>query len=483
MALFSDQDADGFQPADGLARAQPSQVGVDAAIIQAFLDDIATAGLELHTIMLHHQGHVVVEAGWWPYRPDSRRVMHSVAKSVTACAIGLALAEGLFRLEDKVVDFFPGEVPVPVDDKLAAMKVEHLLSMRIGHGEETSGAVWRGIQGSWVKEFFKIPLVHMPGDVHVYTSAASYMLAAILARVTGQTLHDYLKPRLFQPLGITGEEWDIGPDGINPGGNGLTCKPVDILKLGILHAQKGVWNGRQVLPADWVANATRSHGDNYGYHWVTRPDGSYAALGVFVQMALVFPEQGATLVVTGAIDGSDKLLPLIDRHFPRALSGGGSVAADRALDEALTRLCAPRTLSSAPSDMAAAVNGATFIMEPNDKGISALRLHFSDDRCLFALTDGDGEHRLVAGLNHWVEGTTTMPGQDLHHGYRLAGAAVTAGACWLDSHTLQLEWIFHDTAFRDTVTCRFTDGMVTMDRRVNVNSGVLSWPRLYGRAG
>lgn len=481
MTLLSNHDAPPH--ADGLPRTRPSQAGVDAAIIQAFLEDVAAAGLELHTLMLHHQGHVVVEAGWWPYSPDRPRVMHSVAKSVTACAIGLALAEGRLGLHDKVVDFFPDEAPVPLDDKLAAMTVEHLLTMRIGHAEETSGAVWRGIRGSWVKEFFNIPLVHPPGTVHVYTSAASYMLAAILARVTGQTLHDYLKPRLFQPLGINGEEWDIGPDGINPGGNGLTCKPVDILKLGILHAQAGMWNGRQVLPAGWVARATRSHGDDYGYHWVTRPDGSYAALGVFVQMALVFPTQGATLVVTGAIDGSDKLLPHIDRHFPRALSGGGSAAADQALDAALIQRQTPRTLASAPSDLAASLNDRTFTMEPNAKGIASLRLRFSDGKCRFALTDEDGEHLLTAGLDHWLEGVTDMPGHDLHHGYRLAGAAVMAGARWLDGRTLQLEWIFRDTAFRDIVTCRFADGTVTMDRRVNINSGALSWPQLRGRAG
>jgi len=139
-----------------------------------------------------------------------------------------------------------------VDEKLAAMTVEDLLTMRTGHAGETSGAIWRGINASWIEEFFKIPVVHPPGAVYVYTSAASYMLSAIITRTTGETLHDYLKSRLLQPLGITGEHWDIGPDGINPGGNGLTCKTADILKFGVLHAQKGLWNGQRLLPESWV---------------------------------------------------------------------------------------------------------------------------------------------------------------------------------------------------------------------------------------
>ncbi len=482
MAIIPDHDISRPLPADGLSRARPSDAGVDAAAIRAFVEDATAAGLELHTLMLHHRGRLVVDASWWPYRSDRPRVMHSVAKSVTACAIGLAIAEGRFGLRDRVVDFFPDEAPNPPDAKLAALTVDHLLTMRTGHAQETSGALWRNIPGSWVTEFFKIPIVHDPGTVHVYTSAASYMLAAILARTTGQTLHDYLKPRLFQPLGIEGEVWDIGPDGINPGGNGLTCKPVDILKLGILHAQDGVWNGRRILPQGWVAEATRSHGDGYGYHWVTRPDGSYAALGVFVQMALVFPEQGSTLVVTGAIDGSDKLLPHIDRHLPCALAGGGSPAADQSLADRLSHLCAPRALVSVPSDLPAALNGTVFVLEPNDKGVAELRFVFADGQCRFSLTDGEGTHHLVAGLDHWEEGVTGMPGQELHHGYRLGDAAVIAGARWVAANTLELEWIFRDTAFRDTVTCQFGDATITMDRRVNINSGPLSWPQLRGRA-
>lgn len=483
MAFFSEPAAMNAVHADGLLRAPPSAVGVDGARIAAFLEDATRAGLELHGLMLHRDGKVVIDAAWWPYRTDTPRVMHSVAKSVTACAVGLAIEEGLFALSDKVVSFFPEHLPRAVDDKLAMMTVEDLLTMRTGHAEETSGSSWRAIDGSWIGEFFKIPIVHTPGTVFVYTSAASYMLAAILFRTSGQTLHAYLRPRLFEPLGVEGESWDIGSDGINPGGNGLNFKPVDLLKFCALHAQGGVWNGRRLLPAQWVADATRRHGqDEYGYHWVTRANGTYCALGLFVQMGLVFPGQGASLVIVGAVDGSDKINPLIDRHFPDALAGGGDAAGDQRLVETLKRLTVPRQLQSVRANTPAIVSGVPYAMDPNPLGITTVQVEFRDRHCTLRLTDGDGVHQITAGFDAWVERVGSMTGFDLHHGYRLANARVLAAAEQLNETTTRLTWIFPDTAFRDTVICRFEGDRLTFERRVNVNSGALAWPTLTGRA-
>ena len=483
MALISDSSAtEAAVAVDGLPRARPSAVGVDGAKIAGFMREALEAGLELHAVMLHRHGHVVVDAAWWPYRTDTPRVMHSVAKSVTACAIGLALEEGRFALNDKVASFFPEHLPPVVDEKLATMTVEDLLTMRTGHAAETSGALWRGSSESWIAKFFGIPVTHPPGGAYVYTSAASYMLAAILSRTTGLTLHDYLKPRLFEPLGITGEQWDIGSDGINPGGNGLTFKPVDLLKIGALHAQNGVWYGRRLLPADWVARATRAYGDGgYGYHWVVRPDGSYSALGLFVQMATVFPQAEATLVVLGAIDGSEKITPFIDRWIPDALRGG-SAAGDAALDAALSPLRRPRPLNSVRADTPRLVSGVTYRMDDNRLGVRAVRLDFEKDRCVFTLVDEAGEHAITAGFRDWIAGVTDMPGRDLHHGYALHGVRVLAGAEQVNETTTRLTWIFPDTAFRDTVWCRFEGERLTLIRTVNVNSGALTWPELIGTA-
>jgi CubicO group peptidase (beta-lactamase class C family) len=476
--------------ADGLSRAAPSAMGVDADAIVAFLDEVEAAGLELHSMMLWRNGQVVAEAWRWPYRPDRPRILHSVAKSFTACAIGLALADGLFRLDDKAVSFFPDFLAGPVDGWLADMTIEDLLTMRVGHASETSGAVWRALETSWVAEFFKIPIAQKPGTVFMYTSAASYILSAILSRVTGETLHDYLKPRLFEPLGIEGEAWDIGPDGINPGGNGLCAKTADLLKLGILHVQDGIWQGKRLLPEGWVAKATAPHGEpvKYGYHWWTRPDGSFSAIGRFVQMATSFPMYGATLAVTGAIRGSRHLFPHIDRHFPAAFRE--NLANGAAADQRLAARLADWQRADAPASWKAPFDptrgaGATltqrFEMQPNEHGVDVIELEIADDECVFRLTDVAGAHVIVAGFDRWLESRTDMPGSDLHHGYRLDDSPVVARACWLEHGVrLQMTWIFPETAFRDTVTCEFSERRITLKREVNINGGALRHADLVG---
>lgn len=467
---------------DGLVRAAPSAVGISAASVEAFLDAVEAAGLEMHAMMLHRHDHLVVDASWWPYRTDQPRLMHSVAKSFTACAIGMALEEGRFRLGDKVISFFPDHLPAIVDDKLAAMTVEDLLTMRSGHAAETSGSLWRARKTSWIAEFFKIPVVHQPGTVHVYTSAASYMLSAILTRTTGQTLHDYLRPRLFEPLGIEGEHWDLGPDGFNPGGNGLTCRVVDILKLGILHARNGMWEGRRLLSEAWVAAATRPQGDPaYGYHWAVGADGSFSAVGVFVQMVTVFPLEGVTLAITGAMEDSAQIVPLIEAHLvPGFLAAPlDDDGADRRLEERLAAFRAARPLESRSPDTLPP-STLTFKAEPNCVGVAGFRLAFRDGGYLFTLDDAQGSHTLAGSVGRWIECDATLPGRDLHHGYDLASARIVAGAQWRDDVTFEMTWIYVETAFRDTVVCRFENDRAILERSVNVNSGARAWPAITG---
>ncbi|MFL9874288.1 serine hydrolase domain-containing protein [Paraburkholderia megapolitana] len=500
---MSDPSADRDIKSDGLTRAQPSEAGVDVDAVIAFLNDVEAAQLDLHSLMLYRNGHVVAEAWRWPYRADRLRNLHSVAKSFTACAIGLALDEGRFRLDDKVVSFFPEMLPDVVSDGLAAMTVEDLLTMRVGHASETSGAAWRTLETSWIAEFLKIPVVERPGEVFLYTSAASYMLSAILSRKTGETLHDYLKPRLFEPLGIDGEAWDIGTDNINPGGNGLSTKTVDLLKLGILHLQNGMWEGKRVLPESWVSAATRAHdvSGRYGYHWWVHENRTYSAIGVFVQMVTVFPEQNAVLAVTGAIKGSSKLLPHIWRHFPAAFgaalpvdaAGSAATAADARLSAKLAewqREDAPvawklpylhaRGAADDHTDEPSKVGTRRFTMQPNAQGIRELQLDLDATECRFSLTDADGEHVIVAGMDRWIESGNQMPGQDLHHSYRLVGSPVVARACWLDRSRLQMTWIFAETAFRDTVICEFHERQIVYRREVNINSGALRYDDVIG---
>ena len=320
----------------------------------------------------------------------------------------------------------------------------------------------------------------------MYTSAASYMLSAILTQVTGQTLHEYLKPRFFEPLGIVGEQWDLGPDNVNPGGNGLTMKTADLLKLGVLHVQGGVWEGRRLLSAAWVAEATRSHGDNYGYQWTTTAGDAYLAIGIFMQFVMVFPRHQATLAVVGASqEGSRVYRPIVQRHFPRAfeerLPASEAQEADAHLRSRLVAIGEQPPRAANSSITAARISGKTFRVEPNSLGVTAVRFAFENGRCVFDLVDAAGDHSVVCGLNEWIESRTDVPGADLHHGYSLESAVVVASAAWADENTLRMRWIFAETAFQDTVLCRFDGDRVIVERSVNVNSSARSWPQLSGK--
>lgn len=469
---------------DGLVRGAPQDHGVDPRHVLSFLDEVAAAGLELHSFMLYRRGHVVAEGWWWPYAASRLHMMHSLTKSVTVCGVALALEERRFALEDKVVGFFADQLPQNVDDKLAAMTVRDLLTMQTGHAEEVSGSVWRQIATSWVAEFFKIPVVYQPGTKFVYTSAASFMLSAIVTRTTGQTMRDYLQPRFFEPLGIRELQWDLSPGGVNPGGNGLSWTTADVLKLGALHAQRGRWQDRQVLSEQWVDAATRPQvpGGEYGYQWWMGPGRVGYALGLFTQLSIVFPEHEAALAITSAIDGSKHLLPHIWRHFPAAFADAAGSAGDAerlaARSHALRLLPELRVTTS---ERAAAISGRNFTVDANEDGVASVRFDFERERCRFALRDGRGEHVVQVGLADWIEGDTTMTGNKLHHQYQPAQLRVVAGGRWLDSQTFEMTWQFVETAFRDRVICRFQDDRVTLDRSVNVNSAELQRPTVHAQ--
>jgi len=474
---------------DGLLRSKPIAAGTSAAGVLEFLNAAQREGLDHHTLLIARHGKLAVELYRWPYSATRPRIAHSIAKAFTSAAVGLAVSEGHLKLSDRVIDFFPEHVPPVVSENLRAMTVRDLLTMRTGHAEETSGSIWRAIETSWIAEFLKIPVVHRPGEVYVYTSAASYMLAAVFTAATGQSLHQYLRPRLFEPLGIVGETWDIGPDGFNPGGNGLTCEVSDLLKFGLLHLQKGLWDGKRILPEQWIDDATRPVGDSgYGYHWVTGPEGEFFAMGLFGQLIAVLPARDAVVVLNSALNRPDACsgmwVPLLHRHlnviFPRALSNNiTNRAAELELESRIAQLAEPAELSS--SIQPALTGELHYSIDNNDLGISRIRFSFAHDRCTLSMRYADAEHSIVVGMNKWIEGVTDIPGAQLHHGYGVTPARVVAGASWQGEHHLTMTWIFAEMTFRDKVECDFSNDRLILHRSVNVNSGATSWPALHGK--
>ncbi|MFM0742195.1 serine hydrolase [Paraburkholderia xenovorans] len=472
---------------DGLPRSRPEAQGISPDAILAFLDDARSSGFELHGFMLWRHGHVVAEGWWEPYRADRIHMMHSLTKSVTSAAVGLAIADGRFGLEDKVVSFFKEYLPETVSDNLAAMTVEDLLTMRTGHASMVSGSVWRQIKTSWIAEFFKIPVVYKPGTKFVYTSAATYMLSGIVTKTTGQTVVDYLKPRIFDPLGISGYDWPTGPDGISPGANGLSWKTSDSLKFGVLHAQDGMWNGQQLLPKSWVDAVHQQHvPGKYGYQWWLGQDDAYLADGVFTQYSVVFPKQNAVLAINAAIPLDSGFSQLLYRHFPAAFQDtppSGLPLDNRSLKKLKARtdnleLLPPFVATTSP--VIQHVSGKTYQFSDNAAQVKSVRFDFAEDACAFSLVDERGTHTIRVGLRQPIEGNTTMTGNDLHHEYQPDIMRVVASGTWQDERTFVMTWTFVESAFRDTVVCQFAGPHLRIDRGVNVNSAATQMPTLNG---
>lgn len=195
-----------------------------------YLDAVKKAGQDLHSIMIVQHGNVIAEEWMGEGKEDEPHILNSVSKTFTATAVGLAASEGRLKLTDKVISFFPDKLPATVSENLAAMTVRDLLTMNCGHDTDPTGTVRKKADADWVQEFLAFPVEHKPGTFYTYNSLGTYMLSAIVQKVTGEKVVDYLYPRLFRPLGIVNARWQESPQGINTGGwggvpqNGRPCQ-------------------------------------------------------------------------------------------------------------------------------------------------------------------------------------------------------------------------------------------------------------------
>ena len=300
-----------------LQRSTPEKQGVKSQAIVDFLDKIKQENHELHSFMLLKNGKVISECWWEPYAPQYRHQMFSLSKSFTSTAIGLAVNEGLLTVDTLVADIFKKEIEElgnNTDEKMKKMTVKNLLTM--GTGMDYENWDFGGEIGNNIKAFLSSHIKNEPGSVFFYHTLATYMQSAIITRLTGQKLVDYLKPRLFDPLDID-PYWEEDNLGINFGGFGLNIKTEDIAKFGQLYLQKGSWNGKQLIPESWINEATSKQiknagndlnpnddwGQGYGYQfWRCKPAGVYRGDGAYGQFCIVMPEENSVVAITSNAD-------------------------------------------------------------------------------------------------------------------------------------------------------------------------------------
>jgi CubicO group peptidase (beta-lactamase class C family) len=309
-----------------LPRATPESQGVSSAGVRAFVEAADTQVDTMHSVMVLRHGQVIAEGWWAPEAADKPHVLWSLSKSFASTAVGLAISEGKLTLNDHVLKFFPEDAPAEPSANLKAMRVRDLLTMSTGH--ETEPALRES--KTWRKLFLAHPVPHKPGTHFKYNSAATYMCSAIVQKVTGQTVVDYLQPRLFDPLGIAKPRWETSPDGESIGGWGLHLCTEDIAKFGQLYLQKGMWNGKQLIPADWIAEATArqvSNGSNpdsdwdqgYGFQFWRCRNGAFRGDGKDGQFCIVLPELDTVVVMTANTRNMQAQLNLVWQHLLPAI--------------------------------------------------------------------------------------------------------------------------------------------------------------------
>ncbi len=465
-----------------LPRSNPEAQGVSSAAILSFVEAADRDIDSLHSFMMLRHGKVIAEGWWSPYAAESPHVLFSLSKSFTSTAIGLAIPEGRLSVDDEVLKFFPEDAPAEPSANLKAMRIRDLLRMNTGHETEPP----RPPDQAWKKVFLNHPVQFKPGTHFLYNTSATYMLAAIVEKTTGMSLLDYLRPRLFAPLGIENPTWDKSPEGICLGGYGLSIRTEDIARLGQLYLQEGRWRGKQLIPAAWVREATSFQTSNgsspksdwdqgYGYQFWRCRNGCYRGDGAFGQYCIVLPEQDAVIAITSGVRDMQSVLNLVWEKLLPAMSASrlrSDKEAQARLSQALKGLALrPQEGSASPPK----VFGRKYQFPTNARGVESITLENPQaDSPTLVLQVNGVETRVSCGHRTWKKGPALWGSEKPQ--------AVAASGAWTTEDTFTARLCLCETPFVHTVSLKFSGDEVRLNSEVNVAFGPSKEPELVGTA-
>ena len=305
-------------------RATPESQGISSDLFAALLRELdASKDTEMHHFMALRHGKVICECNFAPYPKGMWHITHSMCKSITGMAIGMLIEEEKLKLDENIYDIFPDHINAFSKIFRPVITVEHLLTMTSGVTFNESGIV---SGNDWLGSFLNSSVNGKPGTEFQYNSLNTYVLSAIVTKRTGETLTEYLTPRLFGPLGITKYYWETCPKGITKGGWGLFLCAEDMAKLGQLYLQRGKWNGQQLVSEYWIEISTARHlktqNDTYGYGyqlWMEQRPGSFEYNGMLGQNVIIYPDMDMVLVTNAGNKEMFQdciMLNIIRKYFP-----------------------------------------------------------------------------------------------------------------------------------------------------------------------
>ncbi len=473
-----------------LPRSSPESQGVSSAGIIDFLNAVDTGRVELHSFIFIRHGKVIAEGWWSPYGSDYKHILFSASKTFTATAVGLAASENKLKITDKVVSFFPNSLPDSISDYMKEMTVQNLLMMSAGQDPEPRAM---GTSGDWITAFLSSAPVHKPGSVFKYNNMATFMLSAIVQQVTGQTVFDYLQPRIFKPLGIAGIDWDLNPQGINLGMIGLRLRTEDLAKFGQLLMQNGVWNGKQLLPKEWVKEATsfkiasddggaskvskdlNDWAQGYCYQMWRGRNNSVRLDGMGGQFVVLFPDKDAVVIMTANARNTQDELNLIHNYLIPAIKSDKPLAENSGLYNELQKKQSSLILKQASSAglpktaLESVISGKEFDLMNNSNNIQSVYFTFNGKECSFAVKRDDHIDVIKAGHDSWKISNTSLSSflappraasKSVDANYKLLQPVIKAGASysWTDKNTLELTARFVEESLgSESIICKFSD--------------------------
>lgn len=477
-----------------LPRSTPEAEGVDSGALLALVEALDTKIDAVHSLMLLRHGKVIAEGWRSPYTAGDVHILYSATKSFTSTAVGFAVQEGRLSINDTVLSFFPDLAPKAPSAQMKAMRIRDLLRMSSGHQRDTVELMRARADGQWRRAFLESALEHKPGTHFVYNSGASYMLSAIVQKVTGQTLDAYLQPRLFEPLGIVHHPWGLSPEGIALGDGGLSVTTEDLAKFGQFYLQRGVWKGSRLLSEQWIDAATSLQTSNgsdpdsdwehgYGYQfWRNRTTG-YRADGAMGQFCFVLPEHEMVLAVTSGTSDMKGVMDLVWQYLLPAIRTAALPAnpvAQGALAHSLSSLRMPVATGAARSSRLADISGQTYVFPENEQGVTSVALDFSASKPLITFNDADGTHVIPCGIGEWTRSSTTFR-KRISSLFDREHQGLAACGAWASDETFVAKLCFVETPYTITATFTFAGDQVFLDMMHNQRWGETRRPRIIGR--
>jgi CubicO group peptidase (beta-lactamase class C family) len=414
---------DGYWPTHAWRTSSPEAQGMDSRVLARALDFARDSAVPIHSLLIVRNGRIVLDAYFHPFQAGQAHDLASATKSIITTLVGEAIGGGKLSGVRQPVLPLLSDVPLDARDPIKErLTIEHLLSMTSGfaceylHGETTLDDMRHS--DNWVRYMVNRPMANEPGSTWAYCSPGMHLLSGILSRVTGVSALEFARRNLFAPLGIDSAFWPADPQGVSYGWGDLHLTPHDMAKVGYLWLRHGRWDGRQLVPADWMEAATRAQtvhmGEGYGYGFWVYPDRSpivYEALGRGGQRISIVPEKNLVVVMTGGgFEPGD-----IGNFIGASLVSDGPIAenpeAAAALHAGVTAAACPRGGHAVPPapEMAARVSGRRYAFDDNAIGLTSLtltfprpteavaRLTFSDGRVESRPVGLDGQPRVSPG--------------------------------------------------------------------------------------